>query len=107
MDSSGYQIETMLKRFRRLHGLWRLLKGPPAPGTDQVRFSEEARELAEPAGPPTEPAPAAPGEVITGRHPDDVVHRELERRAGSFMQPPYEPPGEPPRLPKLQPRREE
>lgn len=97
MTPSGYQIEILIKGLRRLRGLWPLGNGGP----DSVQLTEQARALAQPGLKLRELRAVAPSRLRDARRYEAVVERELERRAGRFMLPPYDPPGEPPRFPKI------
>lgn len=110
MAYSSYQVERVIERLRQLrdwlpwpaHRRWR--------GEDPVRVSAAARRAADAAreerGAGPVPPPAV--EAVRERHRyPPAVERERERRAGSFMEPPY--PDEPlppiPRRGHWQPRR--
>ena len=88
MNYSGYQIESLVKRFRRLHGLWRTWGGAPRPRGDPLNLSEEARTLAQASRAQAARAgargPAFADLADRTRYPA-LVELELERRAGSFM----------------------
>jgi hypothetical protein len=108
MSYSSYQMQRLLERLRILSE-W--LNGPVYRrwrGEDPVRVSRAGRQSAQAAGsggPPASSA-AAPGlaAVRDPRRLQPLVEEERERRAGSFMQPPY--PDEPPpaHIPKAGPR---
>lgn len=92
MHYSGYQIESVLRRLRRLHGLlWRRNGAPPS-ADDEVSLTERAQVLSHSAAvsaarPPPEHRIGV-DRVADGTRFHHAVERELERRAGSFMQPP-------------------
>jgi hypothetical protein len=101
MKYSGYQLEGVLHQIARLVRERHLANG----ADDPVSLSEEGRARA-----PVvtlisgEDIPAADGavrEVIDPARYPPPVERELERRAGSFMKPPYAP--ETPPIPKARP----
>lgn len=104
MNASSYQIERLLRRLQA----W--LGGPERGASvapERVVLTPEARAQAqpgeEPAGPAPGPeeAPVSPADLADRRAHPPVVEEELERRAGTFMEPPYPetPPGS--RVPKL------
>jgi hypothetical protein len=112
MPVSSYQVERLLDRLRRLGGWatwpayrrWR--------GADPVRLSRAAHAaqpeptpdppLAPRPVPPLAPRPVPPlAAVRDGRRYPPVVEQERERRAGSFMEPPYPDPPPPGHIPKL------
>ena len=105
MRYSSYQMERLLDRLRTLSD-W--LSGPSYKrwrGSDSVRISRAARASSQPpsrnaarAGPMQGSAAATVGD---DRRFVPVVEAERERRAGSFMRPPY--PDEPgPTIPKVE-----
>jgi hypothetical protein len=106
MTPSSYQVERLLEHLRRL-GDW--LAWPAFPrvgGGDPVRMSRagvRAAREAEPVPPAARRGPRPPSlaAVRDAQRYAPVVEAERERRAGSFMRPPY--PDEPPptRIPKL------
>ena len=109
MTQSSYQVQRLLARLRRL-GRW--LTWPahrPWAGVDAVQTTAAAKQAAHAAA----DAVAERGgsgrsavlpSVAAVRDPDRyeaVVEAERERRAGSFMQPPYPPDLPAERIPKL------
>ena len=102
MRYSGYQLEGVLHQLARLVRERNLANG----GADPVSLSEDGRARA-----PIvtliseEDIPAADGTVRKAADParyPQAVERELERRAGSFMNPPLAPESAP--IPKARPR---
>jgi hypothetical protein len=93
MIYSSYQVERLIDRLRQL-GDW--LPWPAYQrwrGMDRVRIRRAAAEAAraargEPGG-PRRRAPPSVAAVRAGRRYAPLVEEEQERRAGSFMQPPY------------------
>ena len=104
MQYSGYQIESVLRRLRRLHGLlWRRNGAPPS-ADDEVSLTERAQVLshsaaASAARPPPEHRIEV-DRVTDATRFHRAVEWELERRAGSFMQPPLAPPTGAERIPR-------
>ena len=109
MNYSTYQMQRLIGRLRRM-GRW--LAWPAWPvdlGPDAVRASAAARAAAgDTATAGRAAAPPAVGAVRAQAQHDPRVELERERRAGSFMQPPYAPDPPAPPIPKRprQPRRE-
>lgn len=102
MPVSSYQVERLLDRLRRLGGWvpwpayrrWR--------GADPVRLSRAAHAAQPEPEPALAPGPVPPlAAVRDGRRYPPVVEQERERRAGSFMEPPYPDPPPPGHIPKL------
>ncbi|MDH4122090.1 MAG: hypothetical protein OEV94_10335 [Deltaproteobacteria bacterium] len=90
MGFSTFQIETMIRRFARWRsGLW----GSPPAGADleaPARLSEEGRALARGVPPRRSDGPGGPADVPLAEDwapLPPAVAGELERRAGSFMDP--------------------
>ena len=105
MSISGYQIGRMLMRLRQWH------QGPkrsPAP-SDRVVLSHagESQSLTRPAAGAAfsdvlrQVARPIPPAVAEQRNHPAVVNEELERRAGSFMVPPYLPQPAVSRIPRI------
>ena len=104
MRYSTYQAERLLDRLRGwctwlvwpAHTRWR--------GADPVRLSRDARQGAPAAPPPPRAAGPASLTALREREPLDVdVEAERERRAGSFLEPPYPDERPPSRIPKRGP----
>lgn len=96
---SSYQMERLLDRLRRLRDWLPWPAGRRWAGADPVRLSAAARERAAPAAPPGGPPSVEAVRDRTAYPPR--VEAERERRAGSFMEPPY--PDEPlPEIPKVE-----
>jgi hypothetical protein len=104
MAHSSYQVERLIDRLRRLsdwltwpaYRRWR--------GEDPVRVSRAAREAAPPSAPPRAEWPSLAAVRDWRRYPPQV-EAERERRAGTFMRPPYVPFTEEapaPRIPRLE-----
>lgn len=100
MNYSSYQIEILVTRFQRLRGLWRSL-GRPAGKGDRVHLTEEGQALSRPGALPAAPPPADLRDVRDEEPRPELVEREMERRAGSFLQPPFVPQGAPRKFPKV------
>ena len=101
MTLSSYQIERLLQRLKRVIG-WPSASVPSE--RDRVQVSRVTRQHLKTRGGPQGQASkvARVGGGLreqSKRHP--VIEAERERRAGSFMEPPY--PQEPPpnRIPRL------
>jgi hypothetical protein len=106
---SSYQVERLLEHLRRFSRWLAWPAHKPWNGGDPVHVSRAAHpsdrdEQAAPAGRPAGALPPMLDTVRDARRFAPVVEQERERRAGSFMQPPY--PDEPPasHVPKAGPR---
>ncbi|HKI99374.1 MAG TPA: hypothetical protein VKB51_12955 [bacterium] len=107
MIYSSYQVERLLERLRRARG-W--LPWPAYQrwgGMDPVRMSRAAAQAgrdAEAAGPVAVPPlrPPALAAVRDARRFAPLVEAERERRAGSFMRPPYPDESPAPHIPKIE-----
>lgn len=104
MAATSYQMERLLDRLRRLRGWFAGSAHRPSARADPVQVTplawKRARAVAgPPAGRPRQGGIA--GVAEPGRYPP-LVEAERERRAGSFMRPPY--PDQPPasHIPRLQ-----
>lgn len=90
MHYSGYQIEALLKQFRRFQGLWASIGRAPRPRGDPVTITEAGRNLArsrwEQDGSGWLSA-STTGDVTDRHRRPEPVERELERRAASFLPP--------------------
>lgn len=103
MTASSYQVERLLERLRQARE-W--LPWPAYrrwSGQDPVHMSPAAEEAVArmPSHPPGAGRPPSLASVRDGRRYAPVVEEERERRAGSFMAPPYPEPPLPGRIPKL------
>lgn len=113
MAATSYQMERLLDRLRRLRGWFAGSAHRPSARADPVQVTKLAWERARavagpPAGTPRQSGPPAgtprqggiAGVAEPGRYPP-LVEAERERRAGSFMRPPY--PEQPPasHIPRL------
>jgi len=108
MGYSSFQMERLLARVRRATGWLNWPAHRRWEGADRVQVSREAEaqaaavaaENARAAEAQALPTQAVPGDVRDRTTRPALVEQERERRAGSFMEPPY--PAEPPadRVPK-------
>lgn len=107
MIYSSYQVERLIDRLRRLsdwlpwpaYRRWR--------GAERVRIRRVAAEAAEAArgvragaAPPAAGPPPSVAAVRAGRRYPPLVEEERERRAGSFMRPPYPDASPSPHIPR-------
>ena len=96
MEVSTYQMERLLRRLTRwVHWPARRTQS----GEDRYSPSGEVRERSQAKPPPRLRPTASAAPEPTPRPP--VVAEELERRAGSFMKPPYPQPPRPSHVPRL------
>ncbi len=105
MIYSSYQVERLIDRLRRVsdwlpwpaYGRWR--------GADRVRIRRAAAEAERAArGGAAAPAPGpvpSVAAVRAARLYPPLVEEEQERRAGSFMHPPYPDPPPGPHIPRM------
>ncbi len=109
MTISSYQIGRLLARLRQWHGLPRR---SPAPA-ERVAVSPDAAEWAREQAPDGSSFPellrAASGEPIPAQVVEQKaypppIREELERRAGTFMNPPVLPPAPLAHIPRVKPR---
>lgn len=102
MAFSSYQIEQLIDRLRRwLGGDYSPSESEPDPVRVTARGVALSREREAPAGSAGRgQAPSLARIADVAQHPAEV-EREGERRAGSFMKPPYPDPPWPPHIPKL------
>ncbi|MCZ6729913.1 MAG: hypothetical protein O7C61_09400 [SAR324 cluster bacterium] len=108
MAISSYQVEWLIHQRRRWRGLLRMVERALLSGGDRVQMSEEAdQRTAQQAPKPRRKAPETeiwPVDLADSTVYPPAVAYELERRAGSFMQPkyPHDPP--PAGIPRLKPK---
>ncbi len=98
MPLSSYQVEWLIHQRRRWHGLLQMVERALFSGGDKVQLSEEAGSQAaeltpQPRTPVRDPE-VWPLDVADSTAYPPSVDYELERRAGSFMEPSY--PAHPP-----------
>ena len=99
MPASSYQMEWLLHRLRRWMGY--PVTGPQGAG-DRLSVSGASRAK----GHGLQPPPRRRGEAVRDAHlRPPPVEDELERRAGSFMRPPYPQPPLASKVPLLRPPR--
>jgi len=93
MPVSSYQVQRLLQEFRRIRGMTPV-EEKPGPDADRVLFTEQADQLAqvqrEQRALLDQKQPVWPEELQDRTPRPPSVDYELERRAGSFMQPPVE-----------------
>jgi len=92
MPVSSYQVQRLLREFRRIRGQGRV-EERPGPDADRVMLSEQGDQLVQSQREHRASTKMMPGEVFPGDLADrkpltPAVEHELERRAGSFMNPP-------------------
>lgn len=96
MTTSGYQVQRLIARLRDWLGAEQ--SAQPAP-PDPVRLSGAGRREAASGG--GRPPSAVRSGLWEQQERPPAVERERERRAGSFMRPPYPDPPSPSHIPKL------
>ncbi|MBI4083603.1 MAG: hypothetical protein HY423_13440 [Candidatus Lambdaproteobacteria bacterium] len=106
MSISGYQVEWLIRRLRRLRGgePWSRQRRQTAAYrmelSARAEWYAEGYAYPEPSQPPSAPR-LRPAAVADLRPYPLRVAQELERRAGLFMQPPFEPEPAPLPVPKV------
>ncbi len=112
MPTSSYQVEWLINQRRRWRGLVRMVERGLRSLGDRVEVSGEggrqARELGTPPPRVTKVSPYReggiwPADLADTRSRGAAVDYELERRAGSFMEPKYPPYPSPTTFRKVKP----
>ena len=103
MPVSSYQVQRLLRGFRRIQGKTGVEESP-GPDADQVQLTRQAaeylRSLRESDNPPQSVLEVWPDDLADRSPLSPLVEHELERRAGSFMDPPLQP-VPPAKIPKM------